>query len=163
MFSLREDALKLSGAELRSSERKTLNLALLGYKGRFTHCIGNTVCAAKLRDLREKMATRHKVKHVHKNTVCNTQHEDNQVEVYSGCIYGVTLNVCKAERLSSHSKTTGRSAVTLNAFQINSLAIVQQKERPLDRYTHFTAAVLHCYSTNSDPLFSTINNTNIVQ
>lgn len=46
--------------------------------------------------------------------------------------------------------------MTLNPFQINSLAIVQKTERALDRYKHFTAAVLHGYSTNSDPLFSTI-------
>lgn len=25
------------------------------------------------------MATRHKIKHVYRNTVCNTEHEDNKV------------------------------------------------------------------------------------
>lgn len=132
-------------------------------------------------NLREKMATRHRVKHVHRNTVCNTQHEDNQavevliVDAYRAYIYiylyiyihthkhiHVTSNDCMVERLNSHSTTTGGNAVTLKPFQIISLATVKKKG-PLDRYMNFTAAVLHYYSTNnSDPLFSTIHKHNSV-
>lgn len=68
---------KLCEAKLRSTQEKE-NLAFLHYKKGTDTLIfaSNTQCAVKqiITNLRERMATRHKVKHVHRHTVFNTQH-----------------------------------------------------------------------------------------
>lgn len=76
-----DDTVKLAGAKLRSAKSKTLNLALLGYIGRCTRCIGNTysMCSKTEGPEGEHGNKAQKSKHVHRNTVCDTQHEDNRV------------------------------------------------------------------------------------